>query len=376
MSKYVIEDTTLISIADAVREKSGTTDLIKVSELPDAIAAITTGGGGEITPLELTGDCSYTCGGAIAGNYIKDFGNTITTKDVSNASYMFHYYANESVPFAINALSTQPVSADSMFYSSKKLKTLPKINNLRIKSMQYMFYNCHNLRTIPEDFADTWDWSSLHNASSGGYLVQVFNNCYSLRSIPQKLLKELWNSATSATYVMKIQFNYCHVLDEIDGLPFNTSVNWTSNVFNTTFDQCNRLKKLTFATNEDGTPKTANWKSQTINLTANVGYAIAYSYIVNYNSGITTDKQVTDDVTYQALKNDPDWYTCDVAYSRYNHDSAVETINSLPDTSAYGTNTIRFKGTSGSKTDGGAINTLTAEEIAVAAAKGWTVTLS
>lgn len=66
--------------------------------------------------------------------------------------------------------------------------------------------------------------------------------------------------------------------------------------------------------------------------------------------------------------------------SVYNHDSAVETINSLPDTSAYlasagGTNTIKFKGASGSATAGGAINTLTEAEIAVATAKGWTVTL-
>jgi hypothetical protein len=82
---------------------------------------------------------------------------------------------------------------------------------------------------------------------------------------------------------------------------------------------------------------------------------------------------VSNDETYQALKNDPDWYSLLPAYSRYNHDSAVNTINTLPDTSAYGTNTIKFVGTAGSATDGGAINTLTAEEIAVATAKGWTV---
>ena len=98
------------------------------------------------------------------------------------------------------------------------------------------------------------------------------------------------------------------------------------------------------------------------------------------DSGITADKKVTDDVSYQALKNDPDWYTTDIAYSRFNHDSAVRTINSLPDTSAYlatagGTNTIKFKGEAGSATDGGAINTMTEEEIAVATAKGWTVSL-
>ena len=66
--------------------------------------------------------------------------------------------------------------------------------------------------------------------------------------------------------------------------------------------------------------------------------------------------------------------------SVYNHDSAVETINSLPDTSAYlaekgGTNTIKFYSDQGANTEGGAIGNLTAEEIAVAAAKGWTVAL-
>lgn len=64
--------------------------------------------------------------------------------------------------------------------------------------------------------------------------------------------------------------------------------------------------------------------------------------------------------------------------SVYNHDSAVKTINSLPDTSAFlaeagGTNTIQFHSDQGANTEGGAIGNLTAEEIAIAAAKGWTV---
>ena len=107
-----------------------------------------------------------------------------------------------------------------------------------------------------------------------------------------------------------------------------------------------------------------------------VGYALQDGNIISFNSGITTAKKVTDATSYAALKNDPDWYTLDVAYSRYDHDSAVETINSLPDVSgAGGTNTIKFKGASGSATDAGAINTLTSAEIAVATAKGWTVSL-
>ena len=156
----------------------------------------------------------------------------------------------------------------------------------------------------------------------------------------------------------------------------------TSNMFYDTFSSGYRLKDVIFATQDDGTPYTVNWKSQTIDLGVDyIGYAYDNSTILNYNSGITADKEVIDNTTYQALKNDPDWWTKNVAYSRYNHNSAVNTINSLPDTSAFlatkgGTNTIKFKGAAGSATDGGAINTLTAEEIAVATAKGWTVSLS
>ena len=101
---------------------------------------------------------------------------------------------------------------------------------------------------------------------------------------------------------------------------------------------------------------------------------------------------MSEAATDDEQKNDPDYYVYNqgsqsydgnelsvgLLYSRYNHTSAVETINSLPDCSAYcaeinRTNTIKFKKYSGALTDGGGVNTLTAEEIAVATNKGWTV---
>ena len=48
--KYLIEDTTLTAIGDAVRTKGNTSDLIKVSELPNAIINLPSGGGGEDLP--------------------------------------------------------------------------------------------------------------------------------------------------------------------------------------------------------------------------------------------------------------------------------------------------------------------------------------
>ena len=124
-------------------------------------------------------------------------------------------------------------------------------------------------------------------------------------------------------------------------------------------------------------PKTASWQKQVIELYNCIGYCKYYNSLTDY--GMSLDTEITDDTSYQLLKNNEDSWTQNIAYSRYNHDSAVETINTLPDTSAYlaesggTTNIIKFKGASGSATDGGAINTLTEQEIAVAAAKGWSV---
>ena len=138
--------------------------------------------------------------------------------------------------------------------------------------------------------------------------------------------------------------------------------------------RCYRLKDFKFKLNQDNTPKIGSFKKQIFDFSNYTGWGQNEGNVLDYNSGITSAKKVTDAVSYQALKDDPDWYTLDVNYSRYNHDSAVNTINTLPDTHATGTNTIKFKGQAGALTDGGAINTLTTQEIAVATAKGWTVT--
>ena len=52
--------------------------------------------------MVLTGDQNYACSGSIAANYIKLYGNTISTKDVANTSYMFYNYQNERIPFELN----------------------------------------------------------------------------------------------------------------------------------------------------------------------------------------------------------------------------------------------------------------------------------
>ena len=106
----------LSAIGDAIREKTGKKDLLTLDQMPEEIRGISGGGGGaEIEPIVLNGDCSYACAGLLSGEFIKLYGNKISTKDVNNMNSMF--YNNKTIvniPFIINTSSTW-YSCESMF---------------------------------------------------------------------------------------------------------------------------------------------------------------------------------------------------------------------------------------------------------------------
>lgn len=430
MENVLVNEQYLKDVAEAIRAKNETDNTYTPGEMAAAIGELKTDFVTE--PLEVTENGIYTPGEGvdgfnkvtvtiessgvelppeafeISGNcsemfsenkfawYIETLGDKITTKDMADADYMFSGCTSlERVPFELNFKTTTTYyTCSKAFYNCQTLKEVPKFNNCRPSDLVDIFSNCFNLREIPFDFASGFDWSWI-DAQTSSYNAKrssTFSGCYSLRSFPMEFLAHHNPAAGKSNHLFYYLFSNCYVLDEIVGFPVTKpEVAITSNMFNNTFTKCSRLKNLTFATQEDGTPYSANWKNQVIDLTSFVGYSDVNGnqrYIWGYNSGIPQEgKRVQTPEEYEALKNDPDWWTDIPNFSRYNHDSAVATINSLPDTSAYGgTNTIKFKATAGtidgydgivgSLTDGGAINALTEEEIAVAAAKGWTVTFA
>lgn len=341
----------------------------------DVIVAVEGGGSGlPEGVLNLTGNCSYKF---YVGNwdwFIEEYGNQITTSALTSTNNMFYQSDVVSIPFDFNYAGSSD-DLGNTFSNCLNLKTTGKIVNAKPKSMVKLFDYCTMMRYAPE-FVNL-DLTKIQTESVSA--ARIFNWCCSLRELPS-WFSELRQNATGITSnsAFYSAFSRCYALDEVTNLPVATNT-MKSNQFASTFDYCYRLKSITFETNTDGSAKTAKWGSQTIDLSRYVGWAATVD-ILNYNGGITKAKMVTDDTTYQALKDDSDWYTDDPYYCRYNHDSAVETINSLPDTSnytsAYGVNTIKFNGAQGKSTDGGAINTLIEEEIAVATAKGWTVTFA
>lgn len=374
-------------ILNSVRGKTGKTDLLKSGDVSPEIDGIQQGGDLPEEAFTITGDCRYKFGYLGWNWFIDKYGSKITTKDITNASNMFNSNSTiVSIPFDININSTYTSNLNDMFSGCHALETIPKINGISLANTAFsrMFSQCQRLRELPEDIGSWFDWERAPSTFFMG--GNIFYNCLSLRKIPNGFLGNGKGYATSVStsYVYWYSCFYaCYVLDElylpIPELLRNSPI--TGNSFYNSFTYCCRLKNLVFATQEDGTPYTARWKTHTIDLSGYVGYAPSQTYITNFNSGITYDKCITvNNINDPDAVNDPDAFTVQVEFSRYNHDSAVATINSLPDTSAYlasagGTNTIKFKGPAGSGTDGGAINTLTAEEIAVATAKGWTVTL-
>ena len=375
MPNVLVNDDSLKAIGNAIRGKNGETTTYKPAEMAAAITAISGGGGGGLTQEDLafSGELrQYTLADKLGTAIVEKYNDLITFTNISFANDLFAKNTANLDNITINIKDLNPYC----FMENYNGKKLPKVVG-NIKSYDYcsnLFSGWINIREIPKSFYEGINWNS---SNIGMYMA--FTSLYSLRTYPEELIDSIPFSYRDPMYAGYYSvFSNCYVLESVDKYPVNTNITLTNNIFSNFLDSCHRLSDFTFKLDENNQPFVANWKTQTINLNKLIGFATAPGPIRGYNSGITVDKEVKDDASYQALKNDPDWFTCKKEYSRYNHDSAVRTINSLPDTSAYlatagGTNTIKFAGEAGKYTDGGAINTMTEEEIAVATAKGWTV---
>lgn len=378
MSKVFIQESTLTAIGDAIREKTGKTDLIAPGNMPAEISNISGGGGGDIpeSAFHLTGNCPYKFAQGSWDWFLDMYGNQITTSNIGNADYMFNNSSVKNIPFDINFDPTWDADLSSMFANAGNLETVPRVNNPRPQRLSQLFQFAGKLKEIPEDWCDTWDWSKMDTYNYTD-CSSLFSYCYNLRKFPMELISHGAPGVTNAgSTVLYSTFQNCLSLDEIVGIvcPYDNA--YTYGLFNNYVNGCCRLKRLTFAP-----AKPQKWAGATFDL-RHIGYVnSSVSWAWTYTD-FTEATKVWNDDTYQALKDNPDYWTEYPAYSRYNHDSAVETINSLPDCSEYQTqngksaNNIYFWGPEGSATDGGGIDTLTEAEIAVAAAKGWTVTIS
>ena len=332
-------------------------------------------------------------------NYEKGIDLSDITIDCDMIDTIYLSYAFDSsyigkLPHIINA-NNLCVGNGAIFTNSNDVLTETEVLNF-LNNFVYQTQNS-SVNTNSSNQSCTFSTGSLNNFLNPSNCLkkwhEIINN------------EQSYSNYTSSPSYNMDGFSRVKELKNIP-IPYRNTRAFTSDVhlfgYNSPYFYC--TNSIVFATN-NGEPYKLNWKNQVLSLEGNIG---SYTYNwdsnwVNYAQGYWEEKnnifyKTTDleqaKLNYAKLKTQDNWFSFSSAsgtyegktgvyysklFSRYNHDSAVETLNSLPDTSEYlatagGTNTIKFRGYQGALTDGGAINTLTEEEIAVATAKGWTVT--
>ena len=335
--------------------------------------------------LHITGNCEQRFRGNGWNWFIDAFGDKITTSNINAVDDMFSMSGElTEIPFAINCADNL-ITLYSLFANCNKLEHIEPFGYVNVGGLPYAFTGCHRLTTeeIENVFANA-SFDKVHQEMTwndqAGELNEAFSGCYSMRRLPMNLIRNLANPMSNPwASICNAGFRDCWTLDEAVDIPVADQAEWWDDILYNMLGNNYRLKEFTFETNDDGTAKTAKWAYQNLKINEYVGYSFNSWRCAEQNTNITENDRVSSINDYNEKKNSENWYTMNSEFSRYNHDSAVNTINSLPDCSAFieemgeGTNTIQFSRYAGEKTDGGAIGNLTEEEIAVAAAKGWTV---
>lgn len=372
----------LTAIGDAVRGKTGESEKLTLDGMAEKIKSMPA----PMKKITISGDISGLFSKKFVDLYNSGLKDYIEFKDVTTCVGLVPYIDNldnnykniltinevkDLSNITINFRENKATNSTNMFGRAEHLEKLPKLINFSPNSLHHFFERCEHLQEIPEDFYKDWEIPSFINQNS------ILYYCRNLRKAPIGLFKKLQNSyydnySDCYSYVC---FSSCEKLPEVLNFPFPKNLpnqTW-ANPFEQFLQDTYSLSRFTFeAEAEDVIHKTYN--SITLDFTRNVGYTDGFWPNDFFDSG----KQITAD-RYAALKDDPDSWAKTLEYCKYNKTSAIETINSLPrvqksSSTDDNTFTIKFKGDAGSATDGGAIKTLTEEEIAVATSRGWTVT--
>ena len=158
--------TIFTNIANAIREKKGTTTKYLPENMSAEISTIETGidtSDATATPNDILLDkTAYANGEKIVGT-IQTYANEHENGYVQinalkkildatkSARYLFYYYPGTSVDDLISYSDTENVTNMSyMFQGCTNLQSIPQLNTSNVTDMKTIFMDCKNLQTIPQ----------------------------------------------------------------------------------------------------------------------------------------------------------------------------------------------------------------------------------
>ena len=218
----------LTDVADAIREKKGTTDTILASNFDTEIASIE--GGVDIN--EYLSDTITNGSNSLGGwaKTIKKMRSPLTIEGTS-AEYMFYNCPVNELP----QLDTSNVTNMShMFTICANLTTIPQINTSNVTNMSHMFSGCRKITTIPQ--------------LNGEKLINVysnFHNCTSLENFNGLInLGQEFSTSQNANY-----YNYTLDLSSSTSLTEQSIINILNNLYDIATKGCKTQTVTLGATN-------------------------------------------------------------------------------------------------------------------------------
>ena len=115
----------LTAIGNAIRGKTGGTDLLTLDGMVTAINGISTGGGATLPPeaFNIKGDCNYRFANNGWNWFINNYGSQVTTNNITNCEGMFlESDSLTAIPFSIN---THPQRFSSPSVGAVSCRSVP-----------------------------------------------------------------------------------------------------------------------------------------------------------------------------------------------------------------------------------------------------------
>lgn len=214
--------TYLTGIADAIREKKGTTDPINAQDFASEISSISTGGGEDYLQILVKGKGEF---GAdhLCANFQGTNIDFITSVDFSNMTafnYMFQYCRNLTAIPQINTSSA--TNMQSMFYGCDKLTTLPQLNTNNVTNMKAICQLCQNLTTV------------AFNTDKVTALNTAFSGCFRVTTIDLTSMDLITSSTSSSSMCSQCYSLKNFIIRNMTRVPTIPS----STAFNAIFDDC------------------------------------------------------------------------------------------------------------------------------------------